>query len=74
MTPQRQELLHLLAELSDRYPDMRFGQLTVNVAQWARGPVASATWDAADEEMIVAAKKNLSRAQGGTDLESETSH
>ena len=61
MNKQRQELLDLLKELSDRYPDMRFGQLTVNVAQWARGPLASATWDVTDDEMIIAAKNNLSR-------------
>jgi len=62
MNKQREELLRLLAELSDRYPDMRFGQLTVNVAQWARGPIVSAAWDVTDEEMIAAAQKNLSRS------------
>jgi hypothetical protein len=59
MTAERKELLSLFAELSELYPSMRFGQLVSNVAGWARGPVVSATYDATDEEMITAAKKNL---------------
>ena len=65
MKTERNELLALLAELSDTYPDMRLGQLVINVAQWAKGPVASAAWDATDQEMIEAAKANILRHRSG---------
>jgi hypothetical protein len=65
MKPERDELLTLLAQLSELYPDMRFGQLVTNVAQWAKGPVVSAAWDATDQEMIQAAKTNIQRQRGG---------
>jgi len=65
MKTERSELLTLLAELSEIYPDMRLGQLVTNVVQWARGPVVSAAWDATDQEMIQAAKANIHRHRGG---------
>ena len=61
MDPKRKELIQLLTELSEVYPNMRFGQLVINVAHWARGPTVEAAWDVTDEEMIQAAKKNLQR-------------
>jgi DNA phosphorothioation-dependent restriction protein DptG len=64
MKPEREELLRLMAELSEMYPSMRFGQLVTNVAYWAKGPTASAAWDAADQEMIEAARNNLQRNKG----------
>jgi hypothetical protein len=64
MKTERNELLTLLAELSEIYPDMRLGQLVTNVAQWAKGPVVSAAWDATDQEMIQAAKTNIQRQRG----------
>jgi hypothetical protein len=64
MKTERNELLTLLAELSEIYPDMRLGQLVTNVAQWAKGPVISAAWDATDQEMIEAAKANINRHRG----------
>jgi hypothetical protein len=57
----RQEILELFAQLSEKYPEMRFGQLVTNVAQWAKGPTLSAAWDVTDEELIAAAKKNLGK-------------
>lgn len=65
MKTERSEILSLLAELSEIYPDMRLGQLVTNVAQWAKGPVTSATWDATDREMIDAAKANIDRHRKG---------
>ncbi len=59
MKKDRQKLIKLLSELSELYPDMRFGQLVINVAQWAKGPIGSATWDATDSELIDAAEKNI---------------
>ena len=65
MKTERDELLTLLAQLSELHPDMRLGQLVTNVAQWAKGPVVSAAWDATDQEMIQAAKTNIQRQRGG---------
>jgi hypothetical protein len=65
MKTERNDLLRLLAELSEIYPEMRLGQLVTNIAQWAKGPIASAAWDASDQEMIEAAKKNIYRHQVG---------
>ena len=59
MKSDRKELLDLLALLSETYPEMRFGQLVTNVAQWAKGPIINATWDVTDEELILAARKNI---------------
>ena len=61
MKPEREKVLRLFAQLSDFYPEMRFGQMVTNVAQWAKGPVISATWDVTDEELIRAAEKNIRR-------------
>jgi hypothetical protein len=64
MKPEREELLRLIEKLSEMYPNMRFGQLVTNVAYWVKGPSKSAAWDATDEELIEAAKKNLERNKG----------
>ena len=63
MTPVREELLHLLEELSNRYPDWRFGQLVANVSYWAREPRAEAIWDVEDEELLKGIKAHLSRLE-----------
>ena len=57
--PARQELLVVLAELSAACPEMRFGQLIANLATLARGLTAEGLWDAEDEELLAAAKKQL---------------
>ena len=36
MTRVRNDVLRLLAELSECYPEWRFGQLVANVAGWTR--------------------------------------
>jgi hypothetical protein len=59
MTTTRQELLDALAELSERYPEWRFGQMVANVAFWASGPTAQAIWDVNDERMLQAIKTHL---------------
>ncbi len=53
----RQELLALLAELSERAPDLRLGQLVANLATLARGAKVEAVWDAEDEELVTAARR-----------------
>ncbi len=59
MTTTREELLRLLADLSEQAPHLRFGQLVANLATLARGAKAEATWDAEDEELVSAAQRLL---------------
>jgi hypothetical protein len=59
MNPTRQELLTVLAELSAACPEMRFGQLVANLSTLARGLSAESLWDAEDDEMLAAARRQL---------------
>jgi hypothetical protein len=52
---ERAELLATIAELSQRYPDWRLGQLVANVAGWADQEV----WDIDDEQLLDAARVHL---------------
>lgn len=59
MTDARKaELVALLLELSQQYPDWRFGQMVANVADWADQNV----WDVDDEALLEAAREHLHRA------------
>ena len=51
----REELLQAIAELSELFPDWRFGQLVANVATAARGPQIESIWDSEDDELLAAA-------------------
>lgn len=55
----RLELLQILAELSEQFPEVRLGQLISNLATLAKGPQIEAIWDAEDKELLEAAKKQL---------------
>jgi hypothetical protein len=55
----RQELLQVLTELSEVCPDMRLGQLIVNLSYLARGLSNESIWDMEDEELLEAARKHL---------------
>ena len=56
MTNQsREELLTAIAELCQRYPDWRLGQLIANVAGWADQEI----WDVEDEQLLAAAEAHL---------------
>jgi hypothetical protein len=59
MRTERSELLRVLAELSEACPEMRMGQLIANLATLARGAVIEAIWDAEDEELLAAARRQL---------------
>jgi hypothetical protein len=59
ITAARGELLNMLTELSDSCPEMRLGQLIANLATLARGAAVEAVWDAEDEELLAAARKQL---------------
>jgi len=59
INPIRQELLLVLAELSRACPEMRFGQLIANLSTLARGFAAEGLWEAEDEELLAAARRQL---------------
>lgn len=55
--PTRQEILTRLARLSERVPDLRFGQLIANLAFMAAGPWDRTLWDVEDEQLIEAMRQ-----------------
>jgi hypothetical protein len=56
MNPQlRTQLLEALAEIGQRFPNWRFGQLIDNVAGWAD----VSTWDIEDQQLLDAARSFL---------------
>jgi hypothetical protein len=59
MTTTRKEILKALGEMSDRYPDWRFGQMVSNVSAWAGGAKVEAIWNVEDEQFLAALKKHL---------------
>lgn len=59
MRTAREELLRLLADLSDQAPELRLGQLVANLATLAQGAKVEAIWDAEDEDLTAAAKRLL---------------
>ena len=60
MTTQvREEILHILSELSECCPEVRFGQLIANLSYLAKGPTSEAIWDLEDEELLAAARRHL---------------
>jgi hypothetical protein len=58
MTQERTALLQAIAELCERYPNWRLGQLVANVAGWADVDV----WDVEDEQLLAAARVHLQDA------------
>jgi hypothetical protein len=60
MTQTRRDILQAVEVLSEQYPDMRLGQLLVNLSNWATG-VPDAIWDVEDEELLKAARSHLER-------------
>jgi hypothetical protein len=61
MTASREELLRLVAELSDADPELRLGQMLTNLATMARGPRPESVWDCEDDELVAAASRLLAR-------------
>jgi hypothetical protein len=60
ISSDRIEILKLLAELSELTPDVRFGQLVVNLSYLAIGPTNEAIWDVEDEQMLQAIRQLIS--------------
>ncbi len=63
MNDSRQRILKVLEALGQEYPDMRFGQLVVNVANWATQR-PDAVWDVEDDEFLAAALRHLQSHSG----------
>ena len=53
------DVFQVLRELCEHCPDVRFGQLIVNLSYLARGMAHESIWDMEDEELIQAATKQL---------------
>jgi hypothetical protein len=52
---ERADLLRAVAELCERYPHWRLGQLIANIAGWADQEV----WDVEDQQLLSAAQSHL---------------
>jgi hypothetical protein len=55
----KQEILRVLSELVEYCPDVRFGQLIVNLSCIAKGPTPEAVWDMEDDELLAATRSHL---------------
>lgn len=58
-TSDRDDVFQVLKELCEHCPDVRFGQLIVNLSYLARGMAHESIWDMEDDELIAAATKQL---------------
>ena len=63
---ERHELLRLIEEMGEAFPEFRLGQLIANLAFWARGDQAGAVWDAEDQELMAAAREQIHNAERRT--------
>jgi hypothetical protein len=61
INPERAELLPVLSELSELYPEWRLGQTLANLAMSAGRINAGGVWDLEDSEAIAAARRLLER-------------
>jgi hypothetical protein len=57
----RDELLQVIAELRQVYPDWRLGQMLANLAMAAGRTDAGGVWDLEDSEALAAARRLLNR-------------
>ena len=57
--PVRQQILEVLAEISEVAPEVRLGQLVVNLSYLARGLSSEAIWNMEDDELLKAARSHL---------------
>jgi hypothetical protein len=62
-SPERQDLLRALGELSAAVPEWRFGQMIANLAVVARGATTESIWDVEDDELLAAIRRQLERRQ-----------
>jgi hypothetical protein len=59
INPVRDEILRLLARLSELTPDVRFGQLIANLSYQALSPTAEAIWEMEDEQLLDAIRQHI---------------
>lgn len=59
MTTERREVLDLLHELSDLFPEMRMGQWLLMFAHSARGTKPESLYDVEDEEFLPVMRRFL---------------
>jgi len=59
ISSERDEVLQVLREVSALCPEVRLGQLVVNLSYLARGMAHESIWDMEDEELLHAARKQL---------------
>ena len=71
MTQTRRNLLAVLEALSEDQPEVRFGQLIVNLSYLAREPSNEAIWDAEDEELLAAARQILANRNNSVPTEAK---
>jgi hypothetical protein len=75
MTPTREEILRLIVDLSNQHPDWRFGQLVVNVANWASNPpLPESAWDVEDGEFLAALREHLQKRMATLQAASAAAH
>jgi len=58
-TQLRADLLVAIAQLTERYPNWRLGQLVANVAGWADQEI----WDVEDEQLLEAVRQHLEQLE-----------
>jgi hypothetical protein len=61
VNPDRVELLQVLRELSEIYPEWRLGQTLANLAMSAGRTDSGGVWDLEDGEALAAARQMLKR-------------
>ena len=62
----RHELLRLIEEMSEGYPEFRLGQLIANLVFLARGDEEGALWNVEDEELMAAAQEQIRNSERRT--------
>jgi len=65
ISPTRHQLLEALLELSEHYPDMRFGQLIDNLSLWATEQDGN-LWDVEDDQLLNGIRAHLNRRELST--------
>lgn len=61
MTDTRAKIIALLPALSEMFPDMRLGQLMLNLAYWSRGFSMESIYDVEDDELLAMILEKLDR-------------
>lgn len=69
----REDILRVLAQLSEAEPNLRFGQLVVNLSYMARDWSNAAIWDVEDEEFLTAAREHLAARRDSRESPDEVS-